>query len=734
MDENEVREEKLPEDLKQEKLPIDARLLSDAVVELNTSRRSVGLYPPDHPILKDSINRAFDFLKRLFELRSSITLGIAKDALVIDEYTLDRKNPVFQEFALSLHGKGIAAVTFYSGLEVEELLSLHELITMREGLVGGAMLDLAEKKGLRHIKLSPIDLSIFGFVEGQIKPGTPESKIWEDYLHGLLEGRLADRDAEDLVSSIPPEQVAFIINNQMPEDAPGETYDRVISTYLRRRSHRGLKREIFDKFVSFIDNLKPELKAKFLDRALSQPSVGTADVEKIFSYLKEEDLRKFIDAFEKNSITIPESLKNLVDKFVETRAEGKFVFDMADKGGAFVDDIEIDEDIIKLLEEDHFKDFVSEKYQRELKTMLKGIETEESQLTELVKQENNERVVDRTFSDVILELLEIDSNTNENYLRFLTKVSELVNAFLETGRFQELCDIYITIYSHALSGRFKIEASSMVEFFFRSDEFIRRLVEAFKIWGRYDREGAIRLAGVLKFYLTIPLLDTFSEEDDPNIRKFLLYLLSNIGVDVSREAIKRLNDERWNVVRNMISLIRECGGKNYVKHIRPFAKDKNKKVCMEAVKTLLYFGDRDGISYLKVYLRSDDPDLREEAANLSGSYRIKDTVPYLIEILEKRDVFGSWTYHKIPAIRALAKIGDPRAIEPLKRLYRSKAIFFSSGRDELRLEIFKTLKGYPENAIKPLLDLGLKSKNKEIRSLSQRLLKEPQDLRDKDNE
>jgi hypothetical protein len=65
-------------------------------------------------------------------LINSITLGVAKDALVIDEYTLDRKNPVFKEFALSLHSKGIAAVTFYSGLDVEEVVSFHELITMRE--------------------------------------------------------------------------------------------------------------------------------------------------------------------------------------------------------------------------------------------------------------------------------------------------------------------------------------------------------------------------------------------------------------------------------------------------------------------------------------------------------------------------------------------------------------------------------------------------------------------------
>lgn len=145
---------------------------------LNISRRSVGLYPPGHPIAKESINRAFELLKKLFEMRSSITLGIAKNTLVIDEYTLDKKNPVFLEFALSLHDKGLAAITFYNGLEVEELVSLYELITMREGPTGKALLENAEKKGIRHIQLGLIDLSKFDFIQGAFKPGALESKLW----------------------------------------------------------------------------------------------------------------------------------------------------------------------------------------------------------------------------------------------------------------------------------------------------------------------------------------------------------------------------------------------------------------------------------------------------------------------------------------------------------------------------------------------------------------------------
>jgi hypothetical protein len=192
------------DEVKQEKLPIDARLLSEAVIEINISRRSVGLYPPEHPFIKDSINRAFENLKKLFALRSSITLGIAKDALVIDEYTLERENPIFKEFALSLHSKGVAAITFYSGLEDKELIWLHELITMHEGPTDEGLVELAEKKGFKHIQISPVDLSVFKFMEGHLRSGDSERKIWEDYVYGLIEGRLADKDAADVIINIPP--------------------------------------------------------------------------------------------------------------------------------------------------------------------------------------------------------------------------------------------------------------------------------------------------------------------------------------------------------------------------------------------------------------------------------------------------------------------------------------------------------------------------------------------------
>jgi len=715
----------MEEEKKQKKLPIDARLLSEAVIELNISRRSIGLYPPDHPIAKESINRAFDLLKNLFEIRSSITLGIAKNTLVIDEYTLDKKNPVFSEFALSLHDKGLAAITFYNGLEVEELVSLHELITMREGPIGKALLENAEKRGIRHIQIGLIDFSKFDFMQGAFKPGALESKLWEDYVYGLLKGKLAENEAEGIILTIPPEQIAVFINSHISEDTPDETYDRVISTYLRRKGHLRLNKETFDRFLSFIYNLSPELKSQFLKRAFRSSLSETAEIEAL-AEMTEKDIQRVLEVFNKESLEIPESLMNVLTKLTTAKSEGKFLSDLG-RGKTIVDDIEIDGNIAELLQERSYL-FVSEQYKRDLEMMLRGFEAEEGPLSETFRQECGEKVIDLNISETMLELLESDSINNTDCLNLLTKLSELANAFLETGRFQELCDIYNAIYSHSLSGRFKVEASSMLDYFYRSDQFISRLVEALKFWGRYDREGAVRLARVLKQYLLSPLLDALSTESDPSVRKFLLYVLSTFGSDVIPEAVRRLNDERWYVVRNMIYLLRECGGGKYLKqclnHIKRLAKYKNNKICIEALKTLLEFDARIAPSYLKHYLRSKNFELRQQAVLLAGAYKVKDVVPYLIELLVKKDMFGTESRYKVSIVKALAEIGDPRAIDPLKKVYNSKALFYRGIFDELKVEIFRTIQSYPREAIRPLLELGANSRNKEIRSISENLLRD----------
>jgi len=221
-------------EVQKDKLPIDARLLSDAIIELNISRRSVGLYPREHPITREALRRAYELLNKLFEIRHSITLGVAKDSLVVDEYTLDKRNPVFREFGMSLHERGVAAVIFNSGLSIDELYGFHELITSKEPIHGQALAEAAQKRGLRHIIISPLDITRLQFIEGHLREKGGGTRVIEDYVSGLLEGRLAEGDAEGVILITPPDEIAEILNENLTEDAPEETYERVITAYIKK--------------------------------------------------------------------------------------------------------------------------------------------------------------------------------------------------------------------------------------------------------------------------------------------------------------------------------------------------------------------------------------------------------------------------------------------------------------------------------------------------------------------
>ncbi len=174
----------------------------------------------------------------------------------------------------------------------------------------------------------------------------------------------------------------------------------------------------------------------------------------------------------------------------------------------------------------------------------------------------------------------------------------------------------------------------------------------------------------------------------------------------------------------MLILIRETGGKIYLKKIKPFARHENIKVALEAIRTLLHFNSVDAISHLKILFKNDNPDIRTEAIRLAGIYKVKEVLPVLHELLEKKDILGTESYYKIPIVKALSEIGDPSSIKHLINVYNSKSLLYRSSLEELKLEIFRTLHRYKKEVIKPLIEMGMKSKNKEIVSICENLLRE----------
>ena len=93
-------------------LGLDTRVLSDFLIQLNISRRHFAAYPRNHPILTRSAAKALEQLSDLLPPGEELTVGVARDALLVGDTSLDKGNTVYRDLATALFDSGIAVVTF----------------------------------------------------------------------------------------------------------------------------------------------------------------------------------------------------------------------------------------------------------------------------------------------------------------------------------------------------------------------------------------------------------------------------------------------------------------------------------------------------------------------------------------------------------------------------------------------------------------------------------------------
>ncbi len=706
----------------EKELSIDARLLSDAIIELNIARRNVTIYPKDHPSVEKSLNRSFDLLQKIFELREDITIAIAKDTLIIDEFFLEKKNPVYKDFALYMNRLGVAYITFKKGITKDELYEFQKTITDKT-LVDSP--ELIEKKfveqPLKKLSIGFINYDAFSFVDStNVEENSKKSSIWEKYIYGLLTGALQSEDVSDMIQGISPDALGSYLNRTITDEVKEESYDKVITSYISRPSSNIFSDQEMKKLNELINALKPEIKKQFLASTVRVVSKDVQAAKRFFNEISVDEAVKFINSINEQNLMIPENLKNLIDKFssLPSMVDEHFI-----PGSDYIiDDIFLSGDARQLMMEGDEKKFVSEKYMSEIRKLLGySLPIAGSDVIKEFDKEYNDDYIERYFSQIIIDLLQSDFVTDiEEYRIFINLLNERVEEFVNTGQFGQIYQLLKLISYNEKNKKYPEITEQFIKYFY-SDDFLIRLIDTFRIFGRQSREEVWLICD---YYgeLIIPLLmDALSNEESPIMRKFLINLLKRFGNKLIPEALKRLEDKRWFVKRNMLYLLADSKNIEILPYIRPYANYNNSKVCFEALRCLLNYGDEYGITSLKNSLKSGSFEDIEMAANLSGMYRVNEAVDDLLRILKKRTLSSADVYQKVLVVRALGEIGDPRALETLKDLLVSKKLLFKNAIEHLNEEIYKSLRNYPIDSIQDILKEGLKSKNEIIRSESKRL-------------
>ena len=690
----------MPMSAAQTNSPLDARLLSDAIIEINITRHKAAIYPAGHPVVEDSLNRSFAFIQKLLELRLELRLSVAKDTLIVDDGALEKNNPLYREFALCLSSKNIASVTLLRGLAKEELYAFHQFLSKDVGESSPEEIEEEFKTcALPHVKADFIDYGAFSFVEGATGEGASQEYIWERYVKELIRGTL-QTGHYSVIRQIPVEVFARLVDETATDTLPEETYDRIIASYLSRSSGKASWSVDLGMLLKFINRLRPELKRQFLSSSLKSFPKTIDSLEEIIQDIPADEAIELLNAINDQQVAIPEAIKNLLEKLSLLTPESREGRRSGDE--LIVDDIPLALDITAMLSEDDFKTFVTDAYSRELQALLafdaSGLSVQESQ--ELRKEWGDE-VIEKDFNQTLLELIASDREnliTQNNFDYFNGLLKDQIEQFIGTGQYDQVLRIVSVLKSDAAKKRM-----SQMDLDIASPETASLLVDSFRIVGSQNREDALLLCEHFGEKLAAPLVNALINEESRKIRRFLLDLIIHLGDGAVPEVIKHLSDTRWYVKRNMLFILSEASSRETLPHVRPYCYHENLKICFHAIKYMLKADANYGIEVLRNYLRSGITHKVEMALMMAGGFGLKALVPELLGMLKKMAKRGSDFDHKIPVVKALGQIGDPRALDTLKTVLEAKSLLFKGPLTRLKEEVLSTLKNYPSNDVKEVM-------------------------------
>jgi len=207
-------------------------------------------------------------------------------------------------------------------------------------------------------------------------------------------------------------------------------------------------------------------------------------------------------------------------------------------------------------------------------------------------------------------------------------------------------------------------------------------------------------------------------------RKRLLDAVVSLGSRAVPLALKRITDHRWYVVRNMIAIVRETGGRQAAERMLTLSRHPQFQVRKELMGALLSMGHPSGLKLVGRGLRDGDSKMRSACIGLLGSHRSTGSVEMLLGVLDdrtgKNKPFSQ--AQKASAIWALGQIGDPAALPPLHRRLRRRRLFSASNDHALNMAILRSLDGYPPEEAAPLASWGVDHGDDDEATACRRLL------------
>lgn len=692
------------------------------VRELTLARQKLSLYQEGHPSRKDAVGRAHAELRGLVARTGALAVGISPTSLLGPEEKLD--SPAAGKLAAALHRRGVAMVRFDEGVEPGELEALLERLSTRPAESEAALWTELEERGVRHIHLEPIDL--VEVADGLAAEAGAPATLWDGILESLLGSRLGavageatQRSAEEVLRVIQSlleryqRTAAGDRDGEVPEATLAEIAEvlrKSVASFLRTPVPDGPGDPRAVEVARLLRALPPEQRQPILETALRElcaPEAVRVGLTELAAAVPPGEILACLRRLRgKGTELAPEALLELEEPMaagLEALLDDALPTAAGSPGEGAEDDV------------DRLHPHGAEaRIVLRLHRSAAG-ETGPELAKRLEALSPHRRTMQAT-SDLheLLQRSLFDAAQTEAIARRLVA---LLRELLADGRVASTLRLARSLHELAAARRGTPAVQRGVERCLAGlaeRETLAALVEGLgEVTSTSTRASLEELLALLGEDAVRHLVLALGEEEDRSRRRKIFDLLSSLGPGVAPHAIALLEDSRWYVVRNMLSLLLPMSGGLSPAVVEKGLRHPDARVRLEGVRCLGALGASAPAALIRQAVEDPDPKVAEAAVTAVGARGLRAGLGPLLRLLRPGEARGDRAL-RVRCLQALGQLGDPAALPEIRRFFGGWLKGVSA---EERRAAFASLAHYPEEARRPFVESGLRSRDAEVRAI-----------------
>ncbi len=706
-------------------------------VLLNTARKLGEFCSADHPRCLEAVEQAAKIFSGLGEYTGELSFASSDGSISAGGSRLKPEEPYLDNFAAALRAAEITVVRLGDGVTAASLTSFINL------LAAGTDLDVGTGQ-VRQL--------ISGLVAGGIRVGMSpatgqaadlrtvsegvEEAVWKAEVRRLLGAGTVDAhhpdssaDTQVVLSAINPRRLAGLINEYDSVASSDNVYENFLVPYLRQAADNGSESEglvpdhVGLGFAQLLRALSPGHQVRFIKAVFETSHTFTRFAENILEAVPIHLAGKALASIRTEENTIHPRITSRFEALCRLTGWIDSPDDTPPMVTGKVDiDVESSNGVVRCTPR-----------------FEKGPATAPAHSARRISfaAEFSPASKRKALTRVCLDLLE-RSTTPEEARAHSRTLPPLFTEALTERDWAGLTRDWVELTSLVNSGRsakpFLAKTLHRIRESFITTQAMERIVAG--IENSTEETSAV-------FKQLLPAMGTGTGESlilalvaakNRTQRRNLLSVIISFGNAAVPMALKRINDHRWYVVRNMIAIIREVGDRRTAEELLGLSDHFQGQVRRELINTLLALDHPAGLELVEKSIRSGDRKLRSASIGLLGSNRVAGARDILLHVLQDRENSGvPFTQpQKVSAVWALGQIGDRTALPELQKLLKKNRLFKSPANHELKMAILRSLPGYPVEAVEQLARWGASRGDDDEAAICQKLLSSIQVLPEED--